>query len=259
MWRAALVVSRVTTCRDTNIRRMVATAHEAGDAGADLVVFPEAAPTGLINNDDPVHDLALGEPVPGPTTELLAGVAASRGLYLAFGILERAGDRLYDSAVLLGPDGRVVFRYRRITPGWHGRNGDPRVYAHGARVHAAQTALGRIALLICGDLFDDDVLSEMCALKPDLLLVLMSRSFEDCSHDQHRWEAEELPYYLRRVARAGVTTLLVNSVAGEDCGGDFGGAMAVSGAGELIASFPLGKAGVLLVDLDQSARVGPRE
>jgi predicted amidohydrolase len=66
LMKAALVVNRVLPDVDANLANILKAAHAAADEGADLVVFPEAALTGLINNDDPAHDLPLGQPIPGP-------------------------------------------------------------------------------------------------------------------------------------------------------------------------------------------------
>ena len=55
--------------------------------------------------------------------------------------------------------------------------------------------------------------------------------------------------YAARVRMAGVTTLLVNYLAGDDLEDDsaFGGAWVISGAGEVLAHYSLGQAGLLLV------------
>jgi hypothetical protein len=47
------------------------------------VVFPEAGLTGLINNDDPAHDLPLGREISGAVTDRLAPLARERQLWLA--------------------------------------------------------------------------------------------------------------------------------------------------------------------------------
>ena len=57
--KAALAVNKVTRDVPANLAGMEQLAEEAADAGADLVLFPEAALTGLINNDDPAHDLPV--------------------------------------------------------------------------------------------------------------------------------------------------------------------------------------------------------
>ncbi|MFQ6042501.1 MAG: carbon-nitrogen hydrolase family protein, partial [Candidatus Poribacteria bacterium] len=232
---------------DANLTTISDMANEAADAAADLVVFPEAALTGLINNDEPTHDLPFGQPIPGPVTDVLAKLSRERRIWLAIGLLEREGDRLYDSAVLFTPDGEISLKHRRIQPQWHGRNADPSVYCQGAELPKTETPLGSFAFLICGELFDDELIQRVRDLRPDWLLFPFARCFdEDCQCEQ-RWNREEKAEYAKRVKLAEVTTLMTNYLSEID--GCFGGAMVVSGDGTVVDSFPPGKVGILMVDL----------
>ena len=78
-----------------------------------------------------------------------------------------------------------------------------------------------------------------------------ARNFDDGTCDQARWEREELGVYAARVRMAGVTTLLVNYLGAGDLEDDnsFGGAWVISGAGEVLAPYPLGHTGLLLVEM----------
>lgn len=239
---AALVVHRMVDERDRNLNTLTRLAGHAADAEADLVMFSEAALTGLVNTGDPAHDLPLGEPIPGPATETLGRIALARDIWLAVGLFERDGDTLYDSAVLIDPDGAIALRYRRINPGWRWPGDDPRTYGSGTELPAAVTPWGTVAFLLCGDLFDDEVVERVREVAPDLLLVPFARSFEDGSIDRERWEREESPVYAKRVARAGVDTLLTAYLREPM----FGGAMAASREGEILDSLPIGREGALL-------------
>ena len=247
--KAALAVHTVSGDVEANFRAIEQMTGEAADA--DLVLFPEAAVTGLNNTGDPVHDLPLGQAIPGAVTERLGAQARARGIWLAIGLLERDGDRLYDSAILVDPTGKIRLKYRRIQPQWHGRNADPNVYCQGSDLGKVDTPLGSFAFLLCGDLFDDGIVDRVRELSPDWLLFPFARCFSDGSHDQERWDTEELPEYLARVKRVGTTTLMANYLAHEDLGGgrSFGGAFVVSGDGTLIDSLPLGRSGLLSVEL----------
>ena len=249
--KVALVVNRVLPDVDANLEAVLSMTNEVASAGAELVVFPEAALTGLVNNDDPIHDLPLGQPIPGLITTRLSQLTRERRVWLAIGLLEREDNRLYDSGVLLAPDGEIVLKYRRIHPGWHGLKAEPSVYCHGTEIPRAETSLGTFAFLICGDLFDDELVQRIRGLAPDWLLFPFARAFEDESHSQERWEREEKPAYLQQVKLAGVTTLMTNYLGDRTLCADnsFGGAMIVSGDGNVVASLPLGKAGILLADL----------
>lgn len=82
-----------------------------GEVACDLMVLPELFATGyqFVSRDEA---LDLAEPVPdGMTTRRLVELAADRSMSLVAGLPERAGDRVYNSAVLVGPEGFVgVYR-----------------------------------------------------------------------------------------------------------------------------------------------------
>lgn len=249
--RVALAVNLVTPDLEANLADMERLVRGAAAGAADLVLFPEAAPTGAINNDDPAHDLPLGEPVPGPIVNRFSALARDYALHIGTGILERAGDALYSSFVLLAPNGDLILKYRRISPGWHGRRADPAVYRHGEAIPVVATPFGRVACLICGDLFHSDLAQRVAAAKPDWLLFPFTRNYEDNSWDDERWRREDEPVYCERARSVGATVLMVGYLAEPGWSEDssFGGAFVISPRGQVIARKPLGEAGLLLVDL----------
>jgi len=166
-------------------------------------------------------------------------------------MLERQETRLYDSAVLLKPDGSVALRYRRNEAGWHGRDADPEVYRQGEDLPVAETPFGVVAFLLCGDLFDDAIVARFKGLGADLMLFPFARCFSDGTADQTRWDTEELPEYARRVQMAGTPALMTNYLTDGSLPDDnsFGGAFAISAEGEVLASHPLGEEGMLIVEM----------
>ncbi len=255
--KAALAINCVRS--SSNLQNVMAMASVAARAGAELILFPEAALTGLKNNDDPEHDLPLGQPIPGPATEALVEIATAYGVWIALGLLEQEGDHLYDSAVLVTPEGEIGLKYRRNHPGWHGRQADPQIYREGTEIPVAKTPLGSIAFLICGDIFDDEIVARVRALKPDWLLFPFARGFEACASAQKQWDAETRAEYVERASATGATTLMVNYLAGEGLDGDtsFGGAMVVGSDGEVLAEYPLERQGLIYVDLPDATENAP--
>ncbi len=115
---------------------------------ADLVVLPELATTGyLFASREDVWRLA--EPIPGPTVELLHACAKRRDSYIVLGLAERAGDRCYNSAVLIGPQG-VIGTYRKM----HLFHEEKRLFDPGDLGFPVFEIEGvKVGLLICFDHF----------------------------------------------------------------------------------------------------------
>lgn len=109
--------------------------HAAGAAGADIVCLPEEFSGGA------------AESVPGPTTGVVATLAKEYGMYVVCPLVEQAGDREYNTAVLIDRAGDIAGRYRKIFVFW----GENR-HAGEAGVPCFDTDFGRIAILTCFDL-----------------------------------------------------------------------------------------------------------
>ena len=92
---------------------------------------------------------AKAETIPGPSTDRFATVARGYSVNIAFGMLERAGSILYNTAVLLDRSGAIVGKYRKVQlPLPEASAG----IAAGDAVPVFETDIGRVALLICQDL-----------------------------------------------------------------------------------------------------------
>ncbi len=119
----------------------------AADLGATLVVFPECALTGycFASRDEAMPH---AEPIPGPTTEAVARACRERGVFAAYGLIERDGDRLYNACALVGPEG-VVGSYRKVHLPSLGLD---RLVDPGDRPFAVDEVAGvRVGMQICYD------------------------------------------------------------------------------------------------------------
>ena len=95
-----------------NVARMIQQLNDPQVASAHLVVFPECAVSGYcFDSRDEASPHA--EAIPGPATQAMLAAAKSHDKFIVFGMLERNGDKLHNSCVLLGPSG-IVGVYRKI-------------------------------------------------------------------------------------------------------------------------------------------------
>jgi deaminated glutathione amidase len=110
---AAAVQLVVGEDKATNLARLTALVGQAADAGARLVVAPEATMHGFGGATTPLAPVA--EPLDGPFVTALSGLAARHRLTLLAGMFEPAEDpgHAYNTVVALGPDGALLGAYRK--------------------------------------------------------------------------------------------------------------------------------------------------
>ena len=99
-----------------NLDRFESLIGEAGEQlGADFVCFSENALTHGVRGSE--ADLAVA--LPGPEVERLAVAARKAKCCVIMGLREQSGEKPYNSAVVLGPDGSLIGTYRKVhlTPG----------------------------------------------------------------------------------------------------------------------------------------------
>ncbi|MEH7376614.1 carbon-nitrogen hydrolase family protein [Neobacillus drentensis] len=151
---------------NATLEKSVKLIREAGERGANIVVFPEAFipayPRGLSfgtvigsRTEDGRKDWYRywenSIPVPGEATEILGEAAREAGVYLIMGVIERdsenSGGTLYCSVIFIGPDGSLLGKHRKLKPTAAERivwgEGD------GSTLPVFDTPYGKIGALIC--------------------------------------------------------------------------------------------------------------
>jgi predicted amidohydrolase len=95
-----------------NLQKIIAGLESAARAGAGIVVFPECALSGYCYASREEAG-AVAEPVPGPSSEKLWAAAKRFDCTAVVGMLEREGDRLFNAAVVVTPQG-IAGTYRKL-------------------------------------------------------------------------------------------------------------------------------------------------
>ena len=172
---AAAVQMQSGPDRDANLDRARALIAEAAAHDVRLVVLPEVSSWRGPRADEAAHF----EPVPGPTTEAMAELAATHKLYLCLGSLleaTRTPGRAYNTACLLGPNGDLLGAYRKIhlfdvdiAGGVSVAESETRIA--GEDPVAIETELGTMGLSICYDLRFPELYRRLVAAGADVLLV----------------------------------------------------------------------------------------
>lgn len=127
---------------------------EAARRRADLVVLPEVITSyGL---DKTVAECA--EPIPGPSTAYFGELAKQHNLYIVAGLIERERHLIYNVAVLVGPDGGVAGKYRKVSlPRGEVEKG----VCPGSDYPVFKTRFGTVGMMVCYDGFFPEVAREL--------------------------------------------------------------------------------------------------
>ena len=142
---------------------------------AELVVFPETVTTGYETNLTPEELWDLVDEAPGRITHDIQAAAKNLGVHVVWPTYRRAGERgaVYNSAILIGPDGEIIGIYDKTHPApWERTDGGGWVKV-GTRADVFETALGTIGMIICYD-GDFPELSRLLAVKGAEIIVRAS-------------------------------------------------------------------------------------
>jgi deaminated glutathione amidase len=153
--RVALVQMNSQDDKAANLERAEALVAQAAAWGPDLVVLPE-----LWTYLGPRKRHAeVAEPIPGDTSDVLGRLASRYGIWLVGGSYLEAvpgAERFHNTSVVLGPDGAIVARYRKLH--LFDVEVDGKIYHESATVApgtepvVATLGRARVGLSVCYDL-----------------------------------------------------------------------------------------------------------
>jgi predicted amidohydrolase len=135
---------------EENRRQFLPLIEEAARQKADLVVLGETLT--YVATGQTYADVA--EPIPGPSTEFFGELAKKHNLYIVPGLVERDGHLIYNVAVLLGPDGRLIGKYRKVCLP---RGEIEKGCSPGCEYPVFPTRFGQVGLMVCYDGFFPEV------------------------------------------------------------------------------------------------------
>lgn len=152
------------------VAEFCAVAGQAGDQGADIVCLGEGINMIGVGRPDggasQYHHIA--ESIPGPTTDQLAEVAREHGMYIVAALGEREGNVIYNTAVLIGRDGEIKGKYRKV----HLPEGEyDQGASHGDSYPVFETDFGKIGLMICWDSWFVDPARALASAGAEIILM----------------------------------------------------------------------------------------
>nr|MCU0475768.1 acyltransferase [Anaerolineae bacterium] len=145
---AAVQMKPVVGDLEANLNKMTELVTTiAANQRVDIIAFPEMITSG---SELGVRYPELAQRVPGMVVNVLSQRASDFGVYVAFGMVtkERVESVLYNSAVLIGPDGDLVEVYNKL----HLRGEERMVFREGFKMPVSETEIGTIGVMLGHDL-----------------------------------------------------------------------------------------------------------
>jgi len=166
---------------EKSFERMAYWVRKAKAAHSDLVLFPELTVQGYMTA--PIAR-ETAEPVPGPTTQRLASLAAELDLVISAGLVERDGDAHFNAHVLVGKDG-LTGKQRKVHVPTHERP----YWDGGSEISVFDVGGTKVGITVCRDSFFAEMLSTLYHKGAEVILmpfgyptVPRSRYLQDTIH-----------------------------------------------------------------------------
>jgi predicted amidohydrolase len=215
-----------------NLKRSLHFIRRAATEGANLAVLPELANSGCdLGTRERAYGLAEKFPN-GPTVRAWREAAQTSGLCVAGGLLEREGDVVHNSAVLVGPG--VIGRYRKT----HLWDREKSLYEPGRELPVFDTPLGTIGLLVCYDAWFPEAVRTLALKGAQMICVPSNAPYDWVPEHQRRGDLTMLNVHCIAAANANRTFVAAANRVGEgylgrSCVVDVtGGVLALAGATE---------------------------
>lgn len=138
---------------EANLDASVAGIEAVARDGAELILLQELHRSRYFCQTETAPAFALAETIPGPTTEILGALAQRLNVHIVASIFERRMPGLHhNTAVVIGPQGNILGRYRKMhipdDPGYF----EKYYFAPGDLGFAPiSTTLGELGVLVCWD------------------------------------------------------------------------------------------------------------
>ena len=166
---AGIVLKWIRGDREANYARLEPLVRTAAAGGADLVCTTECFLDGYSIEDKsiPLEEFrSFGEPIPGGKYyEKLRKLADELDIHLVAGILERESDRLYNTAIVLNPEGKLLGKYHKQK-----LEHEAVRITMGTESSVIDTPYGKLGVMICADRRNEEVVRQFCSRGADLLI-----------------------------------------------------------------------------------------
>ncbi len=244
--KIALASSRVIDKDiDFNIHSMLEAIRDSSGR-ADMILFGESVLQGFNSLCwDYEKDKYMAVSLTDAPICRMQEAAKEYEIAVSFGYIEKVGELLYSSQIVIDSNGTVIHNFHRVSEGWkdcwltddHYREGDAfTVFAYQGK---------RFAIGLCGDLWTEGRPEEMKALNVDVILWPVC-----CGYDIDEWNSKAKFEYAEQAALCGECVLFVDpTYTAPDIMARTTSAAIYFKNGKIAAELPAGESGILIVEI----------
>lgn len=259
----ALIQQKCCGSRSENLIKTESMLRNAAASGAELVVLQELHSTSYFCQVESADAFDLAEPIPGPTSEKLAILAAELGVVIVASLFERRAAGLYhNTAVVFEKNSTVAGLYRKMhipdDPGFYEKfyftPGD-------LGFTPIKTSVGMLGVLVCWDQWYPEAARLMALAGADLLIYPTAIGWdpEDCDDEKKRQLDAWITVQRGHAVANGIPLVAVNRTGFEclpksqESGVQFwGNSFAVGPQGEFLAEAAQDREEVVIVEIDRT-------
>lgn len=230
--------------RERNIKKAASLVELAADEGARLAALPQLFNSPWFPSRVDEAGFSFAEDADGRTISSMREVAAKKNIFIIAPVFERDGERYFNTAFLIGPDGSIVGRYRKmhvpLIPLW-----EERAYFSPGDLGfpVFSTPLGKIGIQLCWDVFFPEGFRILALGGAEMVFAPTASAFW---HSRRKWE--------RAISAAshanGIFIFRVNRVGGDTRQEFYGRSFCVRPDGEFLTEPAGASEGIVLADMD---------
>ncbi len=186
--KIGLVQQANTESVEQNMQKLRANIADVAQKGAQLVVLQELHNSLYFCQTEDTNKFDLAEPIPGPSTDFYAAIAAEHGIVLVTSLFEKRAPGLYhNTAVVFDTDGRVAGKYRKM----HIPD-DPAYYEKfyftpgDLGFEPINTSLGRLGVQVCWDQWYPEGARLMALRGAEILIYPTAIGWESSDTDEEK-------------------------------------------------------------------------